>query len=79
VRQNAGPGTPSLDGDLWLVILEVNWEHSIGDFTFLSMLLNRRMQPAAAARQARAVSPYIGDSVPAGSPFPPLGLGVVER
>ncbi len=56
----------------------VAWDASaLGDFTFLSLLMIRRLEPAAAARQAVLASPYLGDQVVPGSVFQPLGLTVV--
>lgn len=56
----------------------VAWDASaLADYTFLSMLLLRNQAPMAAADHAIRVSPYLGEKVPAGSAFRPLGLTVV--
>lgn len=58
----------------------VPWDASaISDFIYLSFLLIHRMPPIDAARQAILTAPYLGDSAPEGSLFPPLGLRVMER
>ena len=57
----------------------VAWDASaIGDFTFLSLALIRKMPPEKAARQAIAASPYLGTEKIPGATFKPLGLTVVE-
>ena len=57
----------------------VAWDASaLGDFTFLSLLLIRGMEPEAAARAAIVASPYLGDSLVRGSSFRPLGLTVLQ-
>ena len=55
----------------------VAWDASaLGDFTFLSLLLIRGLEPEAAARQAIAASPYLGEKRLQGSAFKSLGLTV---
>ncbi|NQU47252.1 MAG: hypothetical protein HQ519_01290, partial [Planctomycetes bacterium] len=56
----------------------VAWDASaLGDFTFLSMMFMHRKSPMDAAKHAIKLSPFMGDSVPKGSVFRPLGLTVV--
>lgn len=56
----------------------VAWDASaLGDFTFLSLLLIRGLDPKEAARQAIMVSPYLGTKPTPGSAFRPLGLTVL--
>tara|TARA_R110002049_G_scaffold4601_4_gene31983 strand:- start:265280 stop:266287 length:1008 start_codon:yes stop_codon:yes gene_type:complete len=56
----------------------VAWDASaIGDFTYLSMLLIRRMSPQKAARQAITASPFLGNDKIPGTSFKPLGLTVL--
>ena len=56
----------------------VAWDASaLGDFTYLSMLLIRKMDPARAVKQAKLVSPYLGDKRIRGAAFKPLGLSLV--
>ncbi|MBM79806.1 MAG: hypothetical protein CMJ78_04345 [Planctomycetaceae bacterium] len=56
----------------------VAWDASaLGDFTFLSLLLIRGLEPDAAVRQAIIASPYLGETQVRGSSFRPLGLNVL--
>ena len=55
----------------------VAWDASaIGDFTFLSLLLIRGMEPDEAVEQAVKVAPFLGEQRRDGSAFAPLGLSV---
>lgn len=57
----------------------VAWDASaIGDFTYLSLMLIRKLPPEEAARQAMIASPYLGTERIRGTSFKPLGLTVVS-
>ncbi len=57
----------------------VAWDASaLGDFTFLSLLLVRGLEPKEAVRKAIVAAPYLGDVVVPETPFAPLGLTVVD-
>ncbi|MEM8667961.1 MAG: hypothetical protein AAGG48_10620 [Planctomycetota bacterium] len=57
----------------------VAWDASaLGDFTFLSLLLIRGLDPEIAVRQAIRVSPYLGDDRVPGAAFRPLGLTILQ-
>ena len=56
---------------------DVAWDASaIADFTYLSMLLIHRMEPAKAVDQAIKLSPYIGEKRIPRSVYRPLGLSI---
>ena len=57
----------------------VAWDTSaLGDFTYLSLLLTRGLEPDVAVRKAIVASPYLGDSKVPGSSFKPLGLTLLN-
>ena len=56
----------------------VAWDTSaLGDFTFLSMLLLRHLEPPEAVQQAILVAPFLGEERLPNAQFAPLGLSVL--
>jgi len=56
----------------------VDWGASaLLEFTYLDLMLNRGLSPAAAAAQLRRLVPYAGRSAPSGSAYRPAGFRFV--